>query len=175
MNALLAASVALDLGVSMANVKKGLERVESPDKRMEMTEWDGITIINDAYNSNPESLKAAIDFVCSLPLKAGNKKVLVLGDMLELGDQSETAHRQIGEYLRNQDISAIFCYGTFSKLFIEGLGNLHPQSIVKDHFNTHEDLARALADLLEQGDILLLKGSRGMQLEKVLEYLERKG
>ena len=54
--------MALDLGVSMANVKKGLERVESPDKRMEMTEWDGITIINDAYNSNPESLKADIDF-----------------------------------------------------------------------------------------------------------------
>ena len=128
---------------------------------------------NNAFNTN--SLKAAIDFICNLPVNAGNKKILVLGDMLELGDQSEAEHLQIGEYLRDKDINVIFCYGSFSKLIIEGLGDLDRESIVSDHFSIHKDLAKALTDLLQEGDILLLKGSRGMQLEKVLEYLDRKG
>lgn len=175
MNGVLAASVALDMGVSMSNVKRGLESVEAQDKRMELTYWDGITIVNDAYNSNPESLKAAIDFICDLPLNSGNKKVLVLGDMLELGDQSESEHRKMGEYLRNKEIDAVLCYGSFSILILEGLGNTHPGSMIRKNFNTYENLARALRDLLQEGDVLLLKGSRGMQLEKVLEYLDRKG
>lgn len=175
MNGVLAASVALDLDVSMSNVKRGLESVNALDKRMELSDRDGITIVNDAYNSNPESLKAAIDFVCDLPLRSGNKKILVLGDMLELGDQSENEHRKMGEYLRNKNIDVVFCYGSFSNLILEGLDNTHPGSTVKEIFNTHENLARALTDLLQEGDVLLLKGSRGMQLEKVLEYLDRKG
>ena len=142
---------------------------------MELSHWGGITIVNDAYNSNPESLKAAIDFVCDLPLNSGNKKILVLGDMLELGDQSETEHRKMGEYLRDKEIDAVLCYGPFSILILEGLGNSRSGSIIKEKFNSHENLARALKGLLQEGDVLLLKGSRGMQLEKVLEYLDRKG
>ncbi|MCK5455386.1 MAG: UDP-N-acetylmuramoyl-tripeptide--D-alanyl-D-alanine ligase, partial [Calditrichia bacterium] len=158
-----------------SNVKRGLEAVNALDKRMELSDRDGITIVNDAYNSNPESFKAAIDFVCDLPLRSGNKKILVLGDMLELGDQSENEHRKMGEYLRNKNIDVVFCYGSFSNLILEGLDNTHPGSTIKEIFNTHENLARALTDLLQEGDVLLLKGSRGMQLEKVLEYLDRKG
>lgn len=175
MNGLLAAAVALDMGVSMSNVRRGLETVEVQDKRMEITRWDGITIVNDAYNSNPESLKAAIDFICDFPRNSGNKKILVLGDMLELGDQSESAHRKIGEYLQNKGIDVVFCYGPISNLILEGLGSIHNSSMTKESFNTHENLARALKEILQEGDVLLLKGSRGMQLEKVLEYLDRKG
>jgi UDP-N-acetylmuramoyl-tripeptide--D-alanyl-D-alanine ligase len=175
MNGVLAASVALDLGISMSNVKKGLEAVEAQEKRMELSNWEGITLVNDAYNSNPESLKAAIDFVCDLPLRAGNKKIVVLGDMLELGEKSEIEHRIIGEYLQNKNINVVFCYGLFSNLILEGLDNNHPSSMIKGIFDTHENLARTLKDLLQEGDILLLKGSRGMQMEKILDYLERKG
>jgi len=127
------------------------------------------------YAVGLESFKAAIDFICDLPLNSGNKKVLVLGDMLELGDQSESEHRKMGEYLRNKEIDAVLCYGPFSILILEGLGNIHPGSMIRKNFNTYENLARALRDLLQEGDVLLLKGSRGMQLEKVLEYLDRKG
>jgi len=175
MNAVLAASVALNLGASISDVKRGLESVKAQDKRMELTDRDGVIIVNDAYNSNPESLKAAIDFVDEIPIKSGNKKILVLGDMLELGDQSEAEHRKIGEYLGNRNINVVFCYGSFSNLILEGLNNTASGSIVKELFNTHESLARALKDLIQEGDLILLKGSRGMQMEKVLKYLAKKG
>ncbi|UCF63752.1 MAG: UDP-N-acetylmuramoyl-tripeptide--D-alanyl-D-alanine ligase [bacterium] len=172
MNGLLAGTVALDLGISYAEVKAGLESVLAPDKRMEIFDMKGIKVINDAYNSNPESLKAAIDFVIDLPVQTGCRKVLVLGDMLELGDQSEAAHLQIGEYLEDKPVDVVFCYGPYASLIVDILNSKKESSTMKEAFDSHKLLAEALGDVLHKGDILLLKGSRGMTLEKILEYLD---
>ena len=172
MNGLLAGTVALGLGISNEEVKAGLESVEAPDKRMEIFDLKGTMVINDAYNSNPESLKAAIDFTVDLPIQSGCRKVMVLGDMLELGDQSETAHRKIGEYLQDKPVDVVFCYGPFASIIVDVLDSLEASSIMKESFDSHKQLAEALKDVLHKGDILLLKGSRGMALEKILEYLD---
>jgi len=172
MNGLLAGAVALDMGISPEEVKQGLESVEAPDKRMETFSMKGVTVINDAYNSNPESLRAAIDFVIDLPVQTGSRKIMVLGDMLELGDQSEAAHREIGEYLQQQKVDVVFCYGEYASIIVEVLDQQDDPSLIRESFKSHQKLAQVLKSLLRQGDILLLKGSRGMALEKVLEYLD---
>jgi UDP-N-acetylmuramoyl-tripeptide--D-alanyl-D-alanine ligase len=170
-NGLLAASISLEMGVNMEKIRLGLSTVNSPDKRMEMFQYGGILFINDAYNSNPESLKAAIDFLYDLPKGTAAKKFLVVGDMLELGNQSEYEHRMIGEYLSRKSFDFVFCLGEQSKHILEGLEQGVTSRIEKGWFQNHKDLADAIKQYLGAGDIILVKGSRGMTMENVLYYL----
>lgn len=170
-NGLLAASISLEMGVNMEKIRLGLSTVNSPDKRMEMFQYEGILFINDTYNSNPESLKAAIDFLYDLPKGTTAKKFLVVGDMLELGNQSEYEHRMIGEYLSRKTFDFVFCLGEQSKHILEGLEHGVTSRIEKAWFQSHQDLANAIKHYLGAGDIILVKGSRGMTMENVLYCL----
>ncbi len=171
MNGLLAASIALEMGITMENVKFGLESVKSSQQRMEMFQYEGILFINDAYNSNPESLKAAIDFLYDLPKRNTAKKFLILGDMLELGKQSEQEHRRIGEYLNKKSLDFVFCFGEKCKYIIEVIKNKSNGKMTHAWFQDHKDIANAIKPYLSAGDIVLIKGSRGMTMENVLIYL----
>ncbi len=175
MNALLAGSMGLDAGISPEEVKAGLESVQAQDKRMAVTYHDGIMIINDTYNSNPESLRAAIDYLCDLPVRDEGKKLLVLGDMLELGEMSEEEHRQIGRYLADKDIQAVLCLGNYSRFIYEELKNPPDTQVESFFYLTHEETAQKLSEMLNSGDIVLLKGSRGIAVEKVLTLFEIRG
>jgi UDP-N-acetylmuramoyl-tripeptide--D-alanyl-D-alanine ligase len=167
-NGMLAASVGLEMGFSPEHIKNGIESVEAPDKRMEMFNYKGFLIINDAYNSNPESLRAAIDFLYHLPCKNGAHKFLLVGDMLELGELSEQAHLKIGEYLNERPFDYVFCIGEYSKLISEAIVN---QKISTSWFPSHKELAVYMEQYLKPSDIVMLKGSRGMTMEKVLQFL----
>jgi UDP-N-acetylmuramoyl-tripeptide--D-alanyl-D-alanine ligase len=171
-NALLAAAIGLNLGVSQLEVRKGLETITKTDKRMETIRIKSVNFINDAYNANPESMQAAIDFLAELPLTIGHKKILVLGDMLELGAKSENYHRKIGKYLGGKKIDEIYCLGEDSRFIIEELKKLSPNGINYYFFDTYEDTVKQLLQTLEPDDVVLLKGSRGMALENILTLLE---
>jgi UDP-N-acetylmuramoyl-tripeptide--D-alanyl-D-alanine ligase len=175
MNALLAGGIGLELGISPLEVKEALENITSIDKRMEISERQGVTIINDAYNSNPESLRAAIDYLAGLAAPGNSRKFLVIGDMLELGEHSQEEHRRIGEYLQDKKIDFVFCLGPFSSQTIEELRQKKSHHIRFEYFKSHQELAQALNQELRGKDILLLKGSRGMSMEKVLDFIEIKG
>ena len=168
-NALLAAAVGLERGVPPEDIRHALENMKPVHLRMDVFRTErGITIINDAYNANPESMRAAIDYLCELPLQDGARRFAVLGDMLELGDQAIPAHRELGEYLRSRPVQ-VLGYGEMTREMLPILGEERMQ-----WFREHRELARVLKKQLQEGDTVLIKGSRGMTMEKVLEYLDER-
>ncbi len=117
-------------------------------------------VLNDAYNANPESMKAAIDIVNHTSY--GNK-IAVIGDMLELGTLSQESHQEIGRFLKDSSFDHVLCFGEETKEIECG-----------QHFESMEDLCRAVIEYFEPDSLLLLKGSRGMRLERVLEAIKNK-
>ena len=166
MNSLCAAGIALSFGCDNAQIKEGLESYTPTHMRLEVLDTPyGFVVINDAYNANPDSMKRAIDEL--VRLKGGGKAIVVLGDMLELGEASEYEHMEIGRYLLASGVDYVIAYGRYAENILEGAGN----STSCFHVNTHEQAAKALIDVAKQGDLVLIKGSRGSRMEQVIKGL----
>jgi UDP-N-acetylmuramoyl-tripeptide--D-alanyl-D-alanine ligase len=166
-NALAAAAVAIKLGLSEAEIRDALENFQAYSKRMQIIQWNDVTIINDAYNANPSSMKAAFDTVKRM-IKRG-KLILALGSMFELGNKSLDMHREVlKEALDLQPVSICVMGSDFEKA-AETMKDKTQTLILT--FKDHEALSQRLRSELSDGDILLVKGSRGMTMEKVLQYL----
>ena len=153
-NVLAAAACAINLGISPDLIKKGLEKVRSEKSRLELIELQNFTILDDSYNANPESIKAAID---SLKQFSG-KKVLVLGTMAELGKDSSKLHQEIGDYAREQNIDSLITIGQEAQCF-KG-----------SHFDDIESIFNEI-DNYHKGATVLIKGSRKMELNKLVDIL----
>jgi UDP-N-acetylmuramoyl-tripeptide--D-alanyl-D-alanine ligase len=168
-NALAACAVGLSYGLSETAIKKALEEYTAYDKRMQIINNDQSIIINDSYNANPDSFHPALDTLSFLTKEKNKRKILVIGDMLELGKKSDELHQALFMKLLNYDIDGIFTYGIACRKAVKHIkknGYTNAYS-----FDSHEELAKKLKKFLKPGDVILLKGSRGMQMEKVLAYL----
>jgi UDP-N-acetylmuramyl pentapeptide synthase len=165
-NALAAAAVGQHFGLSLRQIREGLERlVPAPGwKRLEVVESCGIRILNDTYNANSDSMRRAIDALCDMP--CGGKRIAVLGDMLELGVAGDVEHEAIGSYIQHSSVDMLFTFGERARIF----GREAPH-VFRGHFESREQLLAALLHVLQEGDILLFKGSRGMKLEVVVDAL----
>ena len=166
-NALCAVAVALKFGISLKKIKKELETFQSYDKRMQVLEVNGYTVINDTYNANPDSMKMAIQ---TISLMNGYvDKIAVLGDMLELGENSEKFHRELAHYLKEFNIGKAFFYGdlTISSFYESRNLNLNSK-----HFDDKKKIAEEIFRTLPKGSLILLKGSRKMKMEEIIEYLK---
>ena len=166
-NALAAAAVALHFGFSETQVKEGLETFTAAEKRMQILPYKKARIINDAYNANPLSLKAALDTAASMA--EGKNLLFVLGDMFELGRQSRALHRKALQQALQLQPRRIFLMGRAFLAAKESLEQTEQKRI--SWFADHKALADTLLDEINKGDVVLLKGSRGMQMEKALESL----
>lgn len=166
-NALAAVTVVMDMGFTDQEIKEALETYSGFEKRMQFVKWNGVTIINDSYNANPTSMKLAIDTL--LKIKHSGKIVLALGDMNELGEKSDQMHREILDYGLSNGIESIFLVGLKMHEAWSGLEKSKQQKITV--CRDLNDLATRLSKVLKDGDIMLLKGSRSMQMEKVMAYL----
>ncbi|WP_114495737.1 UDP-N-acetylmuramoyl-tripeptide--D-alanyl-D-alanine ligase [Fontibacillus phaseoli] len=169
-NALAALAVARHYGVSEANIAEGLSRVKLTGMRIEtVVGTSGITILNDAYNSSPIAVKAAIGV---LEKKRGyRKKIAVLGDMLELGAAEEDFHREVGRFLTPEKVDLLFTYGPLSEKIAEGAAErLEPGTIFAYHDKS--ELIEMLISMLHSKDVLLVKASRGMKLEEVVDAVK---
>ena len=169
-NALSAAALTLGVGVSLAAVRRGLAQAKPFAMRMQRQSWRGIGIINDSYNANPGSMQAALE---TLALIGGRgKKIAVLGDMFELGKQSAKEHRQLGRVAAQARIDRLYLLGDQAGAVRYGAlragMKAHQVTVGADH----GDLANRLRQQLGRGDWLLVKGSRGMKMEKVLQALK---
>lgn len=161
-NALAAASLCLAAGVDLADIAKGLARFEPARGRMQRAvSATGATLIDDTYNANPDSVLAAIDVLAGLP----SPRILVLGDMGEVGDQGPQFHREVGLYARQQSLQAIFATGPLSRDTVQAFG----KGAV--HFDDAVALANALRKVARPGATILVKGSRFMQMERVVRAL----
>ncbi|PID76962.1 MAG: UDP-N-acetylmuramoyl-L-alanyl-D-glutamate--2,6-diaminopimelate ligase [Deltaproteobacteria bacterium] len=173
-NALAAAAISGTLGASPAEIAAGLESFRPIEKRMNLSRLNGLNLINDAYNANPESMRAGVETLMSM--KSG-KKMAVLGDMLELGSSAESAHLELGRMLGGAKLDYLALYGDLSRHTMQGameagLGQVR-------HFEQKQAIADWLAELqnngcLPSGSWVLIKGSRGMKMEEVLNGLGAK-
>lgn len=167
-NALAAASVALHLGVTPQQIAEGISAAPLTAMRMELVDAArGVTVLNDSYNANPTSMRAAIDTLVSMRVEG--HKVAVLGDMAELGTLSELAHFGIGEQVARSGIDVLVTVGTRAVRIADGAraegmasGRVRPCTSV-------DEAIEVLDDLLETGDAVLVKASRVMGLEAVVE------
>lgn len=165
-NALAAAAVGHHFRLSLLQICDGLERLvpASGWKRLEVVDAAGLRILNDTYNANSDSMRKAVDALCDIPCVG--KRVAVLGDMLELGVAGNVEHEAIGSYIQQSSIDILLTFGQQARL----IGRKNPE-IFRGHFETHEALLEALLSLLQEGDTVLFKGSRGMKLEQVVDAL----
>lgn len=170
MNALAAILVAKELQVDNTVIAKGLVELKVTNMRMEMVEGKlGEKIINDAYNASPTSMKAAIDLVTEL--KGFHQKFLVLGDMLELGPDEIQFHRQIGESIKKDSIDKVFTFGTLGMHIAEGAISALGEDRVHA-FLDKQTLIQELKNCTQKDDLILVKASRGMKLEEVVQALK---
>ncbi len=167
-NALMAVAVGEALGIDTEEMREALENFSAPHQRMELITHNGVLFINDAYNANPDSTRAAIDFLTQVRPRA--RKFLVFGDMLELGTLEEELHREIGHYIAGTAVNEVLLYGNATRATEEGIRQKNATMVVH-HFDEHRAIARHLQEVLRPGDVVLIKGSRGMQMEKVLSIL----
>lgn len=168
---LAAAAVGDVLGLDDKEIKKGLENNSVTGMRLEIVETNYYTILNDVYNSSPDSVKSAIDVLADYD---GNK-VCILGDMLELGDESEKLHYEIGEYAYEKGINVIVSVGKKAYNIYAGsskhIVNKEEESERAIYFEEQDLLLRNLDKIVQKGDCVLVKASRGMQFEKTVEKL----
>ncbi|MDZ7266189.1 MAG: UDP-N-acetylmuramoyl-tripeptide--D-alanyl-D-alanine ligase [candidate division KSB1 bacterium] len=166
-NALAAIAVADFFGLDSATIKAGIESFTGVARRMQILQIAGMIVINDAYNANPESMKAALEFLAQYPRPEHGRRVAILGDMLEMGASAEAVHRELGEFIATLPIQAVFAYGPQMRHLVHAIGQ-HCWAL---HFEDKNDLMYEVSRSVRAGDILLLKGSRGMAMEQVLEKL----
>jgi UDP-N-acetylmuramoyl-tripeptide--D-alanyl-D-alanine ligase len=163
-NALAAIAAAINDGCDPKALAEPLETFRPYHLRSEVFQSGGVTVINDCYNANPASMKMAIGALAEFPGKG--RKIAVLADMLELGVNEKEFHRQIGECLTNNRISALFAFGQLGEKYIENFSGEF-----KMHFTNKSSLLDELRQYLQPGDVVLVKGSRGMALEDISDKL----
>jgi UDP-N-acetylmuramoyl-tripeptide--D-alanyl-D-alanine ligase len=161
-NALAAIAVGRKLCVPDEAIFDGLSRARGPEMRLELSHVGDVTVLNDAYNANPNSMKAAIDTLAALA--TSGRRIAVLGEMRELGSLSEKYHREVGEYAAAKGtLDLLICVGDGGAWIADaakGIGVVYP-------FADSSAVAEAIGAMLLPGDLILLKASRGVRLEKV--------
>ncbi|HWR57471.1 MAG TPA: cyanophycin synthetase, partial [Thermodesulfovibrionales bacterium] len=166
-NALAAAAVCSALGAGIADIKKGIESFVGMPMRLEIKELFGATVISDVYNANPASMEEAVRELVRLKK---NRAIAVLGDMLELGTYAEEAHRKLGKWMSNLSVDFFIAVGPMmakaAEEFSSNNGVGRKRVIVAANSS---EAGRELLEACNAGDTVLIKGSRGMHMEKVLE------
>ena len=164
LNAAAATAVALSLDIGLDHIRRGLETVKPVPGRLNFIETDaGWTVIDDTYNANPASLYSALQVLSDMQ----GTPWLVLGDMKELGTDSSKMHREVGEAARAMGVARLFAIGDMSAYTVDAFGE------GAEHFATREELAACLRRLLHPGINCLVKGSRSMGMEAVVDAITR--
>jgi UDP-N-acetylmuramoyl-tripeptide--D-alanyl-D-alanine ligase len=170
MNALASMLIAKEMGIDYKEMPKAFQQLKLTQMRMEMMEGKrGEKILNDAYNASPTSMRAAINLLSGL--QGYSKKILVAGDMLELGPREEEYHYEVGREVQKGKVDLVFTYGSLAKQIAKGAAvNIGAENVFS--FGDKQELSEKLGNVLEGGEILLFKASRGMKLEEVIEQLK---
>ena len=163
LNAACAISISISLGLDFEKIKEKIETFESVSSRLKLFKLGkNIDLIDDCYNANPSSFKAAISFLST----CDQKKLVLMGDMVELGNDSEVFHAEIGKYAKNMGINKFLSVGKCSKYASDIFG------IDGHHFEDAESLKSYLNNNIEPSTCILIKGSRSSKLEEYVEFLK---
>jgi UDP-N-acetylmuramoyl-tripeptide--D-alanyl-D-alanine ligase len=162
-----ALAIGVELGLSRGEIEKGLAACKPAKMRLQLWEHNGVRVLDDAYNANADSMLAALQTLQDLPCKG--RRVAVLGDMSELGAQSEAAHEEVGRRAAELGIGQLFAIGKMASVLARGARGAGLSRVIE--FADVETAAGAVKSFLKQGDLMLLKASRAARLERVAEIL----
>ena len=161
--ALEAAAVGLVFGLTDEEIAAGIADFRVVGRRGAVTDTGFVTLVDDSYNANPDSVSCAIDSLLQLP----GRHVAILGDMLEIGENSPALHREVGRYAREKGVDLLLTAGELGACFAEGAGE------IARHYPTRDALIAALPDLLQKGDAVLVKASLRMGFSEVAEAVKK--
>ena len=169
-NALAVVAIFEAVGISMENICDKFVDFKLPSMRMEKHVCGDVVVINDGYNSNPSSMAAALEELAQLEVPG--RKVLICGDMLELGNYTEKLHKEIGTKVANKNIDLLWTVGPFSRFVAEGAiaGGMSRDRILS--CETSEEVCSSVSSQLRKDDTILIKGSRKIKIECVLGQIE---
>lgn len=165
-NALAATAVGLELGLSLDEIKKGIEEARTIAGRTNLVKANGMNVIDDCYNANPVSMEAALDVLSH----AKGRTIAVLGDMGELGDNEAILHFGVGRCVAEKHIHTLFCAGTLAAEYKNGVAAVGTECEVY-HFENRDDMIECLLSYVKEGDNILIKASHFMDFPKVVEAL----
>ena len=162
-NCIAVSAISITLGVEWDELKQKLQSFSVPKGRCHVSQINDMTVIDDTYNANLTSSLAALDYLNAF---TGNgRKIFVFGDMFELGPASNDQHQKIGERCSDLNLDGVFTIGEHTRHTNSVLNN----KILSKHFETKENLILYLKETLKSGDKILFKGSRGMEMDKIIE------
>lgn len=166
-NALASIAVARTLGVGMEDAIRAIAAYKPPAMRQEMLKIGGVTVIDDSYNASPDSVRGALDILTAE--KSGGRKIAVLADMLELGDYSYIGHYEVGKYAAEHGVDLLLAVGMLSKDIRKGYGEENSL-----WFESNEEAGAYLAEQVQPGDTVLVKGSRSMKMDAIVGLLKER-
>ena len=165
-NALAATAVGLSLGLSLDQISSGILKAKTIGGRTNLLNTGSMTVIDDCYNANPVSMKASIDVLAT----AEGRKIAVLGDMGELGENEKKLHYEVGEYLAKKEIDVLFCAGELSEEIAKA-AQKESKTCEVYYFKTRDALLEQLLPFLKTGDTVLVKASHFMEYPKIVKSL----
>ncbi len=163
LNALAGVAVGLDRGMPFVEIAAALATLTAPDKRGQVVQLDNITVVNDCYNSNPKALAAMVDALVEMPAR---RRIVVAGEMLELGPAGEEMHRASGEHMATRKVDVLIGVRGLAQNMVDAARKAGCEA---RFVATPEDAGEWLAREAREGDVVLLKASRGVKLEKALD------
>lgn len=169
-NALAAIAVGIELKIPVDDIIKGIGEFSPSKMRLNIIDLNGIKIINDAYNASPHSMEAAINVLKDVA-KDNDRTIAVLGDMLELGDITVKAHREVGKYAVSKNVNYVVAVGEKGKDIADGALEAGAAEDRVFHFRDNSEAGKFLLDFTKTGDVLVVKGSRGMKMEEIVNLL----
>ncbi len=167
-NASAALAVGMTFGLSIDLIIEKLQSFQTPEGRGNIINLNDYFIINDTYNANPLSVNMGIRFLNEI--KSNNNKFMILGDMLEMGNLSESSHKNIGTNISKSKIDYLFCYGENTKHTINSAKNNNMINAI--HFEDKKLLVKKIISLIKPNDIIYIKGSRGLKMESIISDLK---
>ena len=167
LNAMFAIALGAELGLSRAEIERGLSECKPAKMRLQLWERNGVRVLDDAYNANADSMVTALETLRALPCKG--RRVAVLGDMAELGAHSEAAHEEVGRRAAELGVAQLFAVGKMAPTMARGARNAGLNRVLE--FADVEAAASAVKQFVREGDTLLLKASRATRLERVADGL----
>lgn len=162
-------AIAKELRLTDSQIQKAVKKIKSYNKRLEIKNLKKLTLINDTYNANPDSMKSSLDILNKI--ESRKRKIAVLGDMFELGNESKSKHLDLASFINKIKVDEVYSIGKMMKLMNQ---KLNGKTKIHQHFSDRESLKNHLQKLEIKNSVVLVKGSRGMKMEEFVSVLETK-
>ncbi len=166
-NSALAIAAGELIGISIEEAAEGLTRSELTGKRLKITAGNGVKVVDDTYNACEDSVKSAIDTLTAIE---GKRHVAILGDILGLAERAEAGHRAVGRHAAQKKIDLLIAVGDDARYYAEGASEIMDKNNIM-FFSTKEEFIEAAEGIIKTGDIILVKASRGMKMEQIVNKI----